>query len=164
MKKLLQEYAASNEWANQQMVATLLTLSELKARQEIVSSFSSILLTTVHSWSAEYIWLQRLQGAEKPVWIQAQFNDTLAVACQSWLQTSAAFTQYVNNLTEDEVVHGQCRFSDLAGREYNMPVYQILQHVFNHCTYHRGQLVTMLRQVGVTQVPRTDFIAFARLK
>jgi uncharacterized damage-inducible protein DinB len=36
--------------------------------------------------------------------------------------------------------------------------------VFNHATYHRGQLVTMLRQIGAEKIPATDFAAFVRLK
>jgi len=45
-----------------------------------------------------------------------------------------------------------------------MPVYQMLQHVFNHATYHRGQLVTMLRQLGQDKIPDTDFYTYCRLK
>ncbi|MCW3088046.1 MAG: hypothetical protein JWQ78_1432, partial [Sediminibacterium sp.] len=42
-------------------------------------------------------------------------------------------------------------------------VKEILLHLFNHGTYHRGQLVTLLRQVGVEEIPRTDYIEFSRL-
>ncbi|MBL0200663.1 MAG: hypothetical protein IPP81_11100 [Chitinophagaceae bacterium] len=42
-----------------------------------------------------------------------------------------------------------------------MPVYQMLHHVFNHASYHRGQLVTMLNQLGADKIPGTDFLLSA---
>jgi uncharacterized damage-inducible protein DinB len=47
---------------------------------------------------------------------------------------------------------------------FKMPVYQMLHHVFNHGTYHRGQLVNMLRQLGIEKIPQTDFIVWCRKK
>jgi uncharacterized damage-inducible protein DinB len=50
-------------------------------------------------------------------------------------------------------------------REYfKQPIFQMLLHVFNHGTYHRGQLVNMLRQLAVEKIPQTDFIVFSRTK
>ena len=46
--------------------------------------------------------------------------------------------------------------------QFKQPVFQMLLHLFNHQTYHRGQLITMLRQVGVTKIPATDFIEWCR--
>jgi uncharacterized damage-inducible protein DinB len=43
-------------------------------------------------------------------------------------------------------------------------VYQILLHLANHNTYHRGQLVNMLRQLGVEKIPQTDFVVWSRKK
>lgn len=44
---------------------------------------------------------------------------------------------------------------------WSEPLYQQIQHVFFHSMYHRGQVVTLLRQLGQTP-PRTDLIAFYR--
>jgi uncharacterized damage-inducible protein DinB len=48
--------------------------------------------------------------------------------------------------------------------QFKEPVYQVLMHVFNHATYHRGQMVTMMRQLDVKTIPATDFIVFSRNK
>ena len=53
-------------------------------------------------------------------------------------------------------------FKRLNGDAYSMPYYELIAHVFNHSTYHRGQLVTMLRQVGFDKVESTDMLAYFR--
>ena len=53
-------------------------------------------------------------------------------------------------------------FKRLNGDPYEMPHYQVFAHVFNHSTYHRGQIVTMLRQVGFAGVGSTDMVGFFR--
>jgi uncharacterized damage-inducible protein DinB len=45
---------------------------------------------------------------------------------------------------------------------FKQPVYEMLLHLFNHQTYHRGQIVTMMRQNGISKIPPTDFIVFSR--
>ena len=54
-------------------------------------------------------------------------------------------------------------YKSLKGIPFSQPLYQLLLHVFNHATYHRGQLVTILRQLDVQNIPQTDFIAWSRL-
>ena len=47
---------------------------------------------------------------------------------------------------------------------FKQPVWQMILHVFNHGTYHRGQLINMLRQLGVEKISQTDFIVWSRKK
>jgi len=53
-------------------------------------------------------------------------------------------------------------YKNTSGQPFSQPVYQILLHLFNHSTYHRGQLVTMLHQLEFTSIPATDFLVFTR--
>src|SRR5262249_7307848 len=55
-------------------------------------------------------------------------------------------------------------YKNMKGVPCNDPVYQILMHLFNHATYHRGQMGTMLRQVQMDNIPATDFILWCRLQ
>ncbi len=55
-------------------------------------------------------------------------------------------------------------YENSKGEQFKQPIFQMLLHVFNHGTYHRGQLVTMLRQLGVENIPATDFIVWSREK
>ncbi len=161
MKELLLQYAEYNVWANKLMIDVLVGLGEEQLNTELVSSFPTLKVTTYHCWSAEYVWLQRLQEVSQPVWQQG-FTGPFTEACADWEKVSGQLLQYVAELKDDDGAKANCRFADFSGKEHNMPVYQLLHHAFNHATYHRGQLVTMLRQVGVTTIPRTDFVAFAR--
>jgi uncharacterized damage-inducible protein DinB len=55
-------------------------------------------------------------------------------------------------------------YQNTKKEQFKQPIYQVLLHMFNHSTYHRGQLVTMLRQLGVQKLPSTDFIVWSRRK
>ena len=65
-----------------------------------------------------------------------------------------------SELSLDHVFHYYTTKKELI----KLPVYQMLLHVFNHGTYHRGQLVTILRELGVEKIPQTDFIVWSRKK
>lgn len=164
MKELLQQYAEYNVWANKKMIDAMLKLEGGLADKEITSSFPSIRATVFHTWSAEFIWLQRLQLAEHPVWLAGDYQGTFGEACGDWQKVSAALVQFVEKQFDDKAFTHVLQYYDLKKNSHKTPVFQVLQHVFNHSTYHRGQLVTMLRQVGATEIPGTDFIAFARKK
>jgi uncharacterized damage-inducible protein DinB len=75
---------------------------------------------------------------------------------------SKQFFEWVSGATENQLLHvfGYVRKKE----QLKMPVYQMLHHVFNHATYHRGQLVTILRQLGVDKIPSTDFSTFCMKK
>ncbi len=164
MKELLTQYAQYNIWANKLMSEALLSIDQTLIDEELVSSFPTLRMTMYHCWSAEHIWLQRMAAVENPEWLQDKYKGSFEEACRLWSNTSERLLQLVTDLPDDAACTKTARFFDYSGNEHNMPLYEILQHVFNHNSYHRGQLVTMLRQVGLTTIPRTDFIAFARLK
>ena len=162
MKELLMKYARYNMWANKYLIDAMEQLNEAQIDQEIISSFPSVRKTVMHTWSAENIWLQRLELILHPVWIAAEFNGSFSEACSNWEQSSALLAGYTEKLTDSsalEFIH----YHDLRNNPHTTQVVDMLQHVFNHSTYHRGQLVTMLRQLGVTQIPSTDYIGYVRL-
>jgi uncharacterized damage-inducible protein DinB len=164
MKELLAQYAEYNIWANNRIIDVLLKLEHGSLDQEIPSSFSSLRATVYHTWGAENIWLQRLQLVEYPAWVATDFAGTFAEACADWQRVSGAIKQFVDKQYDDKALTHVLQYYDLKKNSHKTPVFQVLQHVFNHSTYHRGQLVTMLRQAGQADIPSTDFIAFARKK
>jgi uncharacterized damage-inducible protein DinB len=162
MKELLQQYAAYNIWATKQLVDRISKLPEEDTTKEIISSFPSINKTMQHMWLAEEVWWQRLKLTENIVLeseiVTGNFNELAnALARQSQL-----FKDWVDNATETQLTHV---FAFIRNKEQlKMPVYQMLHHVFNHATYHRGQLVTILNQLGADKIPSTDFSTFSRKK
>jgi uncharacterized damage-inducible protein DinB len=114
-----------------------------------------------HVWGAEHIWLQRLQLAEHPEWM-GDFKGPFAEACAEWQKTSATLIQFVEKQYDDRALEHILQFYDRQKVSHKLPVYQVLHHIFNHSTQHRGQLILMLRQLGVTKIPGTDFTWFVR--
>ena len=161
MKEILVQYAEYNAWANKKIIEVLLKLEEA-VDKEIISSFPSVRATVYHTWSAEFIWMQRLQLTENPVWMAADFKGTFEEACKEWLLVSDTLVQFTSRQYDDKAFAHILQFYDRAKASHIMPVYQVLHHVFNHSTYHRGQLVTMLRQLGLKEIPGTDFVVFVR--
>lgn len=164
MKEMLLQYARYNEWANSRIINTIRSLSLEKHDQEIISSFPTIRKTAIHIWSSEYMWLQRLNLVERPEWVQKSFNGSLEEALEQWQKASADLTTFVSKQYNDKAFTHVVQYYSLKKESFKNEVGNILMHVINHATYHRGQLVTMLRQVGVEKIPPTDFIVFTREK
>ncbi len=160
MKELLLKYAQYNAWANNLLVGAILNLENGQIDEEIISSFPSIRKTVCHMWSAENIWWQRLTLAEHPEWVEAGFEGTFAEACTNWLTCSTILVAFVEKQYDDRALAHVFQFYDRKKVSHKQPVYLVLHHVFNHSTSHRGQLITMLRQLGVNKIPQTDFIAY----
>jgi uncharacterized damage-inducible protein DinB len=162
MKGILTQYAAYNLWANQIITDAIVLLPEEKIHTEIVSSFATLYKTVLHILDAESIWWQRLKLQEHTVRPSENFSDNFTGLQKKLLQQSAMFSEWVGNASELQLQHV---FAYVRGKEQNkMPVCDMLIHLFNHNSYHRGQLVTMLRQCGVAKIPATDFAAFLRSK
>lgn len=163
MKELLSQYATYNIWANNELLKLILTLSNEQQQQEIASSYSTLCKTILHCWDAESIWWQRLKLQEQIIPPNATPNLTIENIANGWQQQSKLFGDWVANANDAQLNH-VFAYQNSKREQFKQPVWQMLQHVFNHATYHRGQLVTMLRQLGVDKIPMTDFVIWMRKK
>jgi uncharacterized damage-inducible protein DinB len=163
MKELLKLYASYNVWANQKLTELILSLSPEKHEEEINSSFSSLLKTVLHIWDAESMWWQRLKLQERILRPSEEFKGNMQEAIYSLLQQSRQWEEWVNSASDLSLDH-VFQYQNTKREVFKQPVYQVLLHIFNHGTYHRGQLVTMLRQLGQTKIPQTDFVVWSRKK
>ena len=162
MKELLQQYAAYNIWANKLLFERINKLSEEEISKEIASSFPSLYKTVAHMWLAEDAWYQRVKLTENIVLPAENFAGSFAELCNNLGRQSQQWKDWVDAATENQLSHV---FAYMRNKEQQkMPVYQMLVHLFNHATYHRGQLVTMLRQLNADKIPATDFSAYCRTK
>lgn len=162
MKEILLQYAAYNLWANKRIIDVMIALPEDELDKDIVSSFRSIRKTVYHTWSAEDIWLQRLRLTEHPVWAEGVFTGTFREACKLWEDVSLQLKAFIEQQFDDKAFDHEMQYYNLRKMPSKHRVADVLLHLFNHSTYHRGQLVTMLRQSGVQTIPATDLIAFVR--
>jgi len=162
MKELLQQYAAFNVWATQRITDVIAHLPEEKINAVMESSFPTLYKTVLHLLDAESIWWQRLKLKEHIERPGDTFTGTFTVLQQTLLNQSNEFREWIDAATEKQLQHV---FAFKRGKEqHKMQVTHMLLHLFNHNSYHRGQLVTMLRQQGITKIPSTDFVAYLRLE
>lgn len=162
MKDLLTQYAKYNIWANKKFIDVLNKLTEDQLDMEIESSFPSIRKTVYHMWSAEDIWIQRLLLVEKPVWVQGAYEGTFAEALEHWEATSKELLSFIQRQYDDQALAHVVQYYNQKKQSMKLPASTILMQVLNHATYHRGQLVTMLRQAGIKKIPATDFMLYAK--
>jgi uncharacterized damage-inducible protein DinB len=161
-KKYFTELSNYNIWANNIVCSWLEKITDEQWDQTVVSSFNSIQETVLHMIGAEHVWAERMNGVAMPVWLPDDFKGTKDEHIALLKKTSAALKNFVIAFDEDKL-QTKLFFKRINGEENLMPFYQILAHVFNHSGYHRGQLVTMLRQVGFTNVGSTDLSVFYKL-
>jgi uncharacterized damage-inducible protein DinB len=147
-----------NLWANEQVLDAVSRLSRDDFTRDLKSSHGSIHETLTHLVWGEWIWLRRWKG-ESPttVFSPADFPDvaSLREQLQAVALERAAFLE---DLTTERLAH-VIEYRNVKGETWRYPLWQQLYHVVNHSTYHRGQVVTMLRQVGAAPTPM-DFLVY----
>lgn len=149
-----------DSWANHRMLDVCAALSPEEFTRDLNNSFGSVRDTLFHICGAEWIWLERWHGRSPAAIPSAADYATLAAVRLRWAEVERDLLDYVASLTPEDlqrVMH----FKTLGGVPHSQPLWQCLQHVANHSTYHRGQITTMLRQLGAKPVS-TDLIAFYR--
>jgi len=160
MKSILLNYARFNLWANKRVSDFVKSLPEEQFDKEIVSSFSSLRKTIFHFYGAQALWLHRLQGQSPTSFPDARSLSTDELMNQL-LTTSSQLIEFTETSSES-FLQTSVTYKNLAGDEFTNTVADILQHVINHSTFHRGQVITLLRQLGHTKLFATDYIAFCR--
>lgn len=160
-KEYFLELAKYNLWANDIVHSWLDKISDEQWELPLVSSFESIAATALHIAGAETIWLDRLKNVESPIWLPAVFKGDKNAIIDIWKKASTGLKNFVEQLDESKMKN-ELSFKRINGESYVMQHYQVFAHVFNHSSYHRGQLVTLLRQVGFTGVESTDLLGFVR--
>ena len=170
---------AYNRWANLRMFGLLEKLSDEQFQASMTSSFPSIRESVFHILAAEWIWLKRWKGesprASQPVnavslevWKEVR---AAGVAPPQQLQTVADLRalcdaleqerrQYLRTLSEADL-QAPLSYRDMSGNPNTQSLQHLMQHVVNHGTYHRGQVTTLLRQIG-GETTSLDLIFFFR--
>ena len=163
MKQIVNQYATYNLWANSIFIDYLKKLSNEQQQAFAASSFPSIYKTVVHMWETERNWLKRLKLEENIATGGGVVTTSFDEVAASLLKESAGFIQWIEKATPEKIEH-VIAYQNTKRDLFKQPVFQILLHVFNHETYHRGQLVSMFHQLKLTNIPNTDFISWSRLQ
>lgn len=161
MKILLTQYSAYHQWANQLIIDTIEKLPESLQEQEMKSSFPSLKATLLHMWDAEAIWWQRMKLLETITRPSDGFSGSCSDIAKNLMQQSKQWHEWILGASEHMFEH-EFIYYNTKREKFKQSICQMLLHIFNHGTYHRGQMVTMLRQMEVSNIPATDFIVWGR--
>lgn len=160
MKDQLLQYSAYNVWANERIAAMLLKADRQLLDQEVKSSFPSIRKTIYHIWDAETIWLKRLKNEATDTWPSKEMNEPAAI--DDFVATSRDFLVFLQK-KDSTYFNDSTTYKNMSGASFATPNSGILMHVFNHGTFHRGQIITMLREMAYPhKIESTDLITFLR--
>ncbi len=160
---LIKDYAAYNLWANKRLVDWLKTKSSDAVERIVSSSFPSLRLTLVHIWDVERSWLGNLLQVQTESNYGKDYDGTLEEVFEAVVKQSEALDAYVQSLTETSLQEG-CKFMVPIRwpewDEFIRPRFEVIQHSLTHSAYHRGQVITIARNVGLTDAPNTDYMTY----
>ena len=148
-------------WARDRLLAAVAPLTADELTRGVGGSFESVRNTLVHMYGAEWAWMQRWKG-ESPAGLPgAATLDSLAAIREAWTALEREVRAYVAGLGEPDLDR-VLEYRLFSGQPGSSRIRHMLQHVVNHATYHRGQVVTLLRNLGAAPPKSLDLIAFYR--
>ncbi len=148
------------KWANHLVLDAAAAISTEELMKDRAVSYQSMHGTLVHMMFGEWVWLRRFQGTSPDAPLAASDFPDLAALKNAWQKIEAERDEFLAGLT-DESLQNDLTYKDVAGNEYTNPLGLLMQHVVNHATLHRGQIVAMIRQSNI-KPPATDFLYYFR--
>ena len=152
-----------NSWAKSKIVGVAETLTPEQFTKDMNSSHGGVHGTLVHIMGAEEIWLKRWKGESPTSLYTAADFPTFDGMVSHWDMLEHDLMGFCHMLKSEVDIMRVVAYRDMKGNPHSEPLWQLMQHLVNHSTYHRGQVVTMLRQLGVKPVS-TDLVYFYREK
>src|SRR5687767_4212342 len=147
-------------WANHRAMRATATAPATEFSRDLGASFGSLRGTLAHIMWVEWVWLERWKGlSPNRLPDESEFANILALR-DRWTIIEDHRRAWLEALPESGVVE-VIAYRTFEGRPYQAPLWQLVQHLANHSTYHRGQVTTMLRQLGARTVS-TDLVTWDR--
>jgi uncharacterized damage-inducible protein DinB len=146
------------DWASARLVDAAGRLSEDELRRDFGTADKSVLGTLVHVFGADRLWLTRLKR-QPSRWLSDDDYD-LAVLKTEWPVVYGEWRDWISTL-DDDPSRQMFTFKDMQGKEWTQPLWELVLHVVNHGTHHRGQVSGFLRILG-KEPPQLDMTAFDR--
>ncbi|MFI5251569.1 MAG: DinB family protein [Bacteroidota bacterium] len=176
----IRELFEYNAWANKRTFEIVEQVPTDQYMQDMKTSHGSIHGTLLHLVGAEKIWLDRWKQISNPTMLQAKDIPSLAELRKIWDAVQQEREKFLASFTDDTVKTSMSettrtavyqfkspneaiQLSTTKGDTYTHTFAQMMQHLVNHSTYHRGQITSLLRQIGVKPIG-TDLITYFRKK
>lgn len=161
-ESIFQQLAAYNHWANARLYAAALDLSDQAYRLHIGVFFSSVHGTLNHLLLTDRIWLKRLTGeGEHPNRLDAILFEDRTELTQARIAEDDRLIAVVNAY-DSAALASLHSYKTTSGMPHSQAVVDILLHLFNHQTHHRGQAHACLSILTGAEPPSLDLLAFQR--
>jgi uncharacterized damage-inducible protein DinB len=155
--RLLCDY---NSWANQRLLEVSATLKEEQFTRDLGSSFRSVRDTLAHIMDVEWLYLERWNGRSPSALPSPESYPNHANVVVRWKEIEQDLNHFVA-ARDSAGLEQRIDYRNTRGDDFSNPLWEMLLHLVNHSTYHRGQVTTLVRQLGTKPVS-TDLINFYR--
>jgi uncharacterized damage-inducible protein DinB len=155
----LRVHLAYSAWASRLQVEAAAHLSQEELNRNFGTGDKSVLGTLAHIFAADRVWLARLENEPRGAFSSPADHD-LAVLASDWPALHGRWQQWASGLAANSL-DTPISYTDLRGRPWTQPVWQVALHVVNHATHHRGQVSGFLRAMD-RQPPTIDLIHYYR--
>jgi uncharacterized damage-inducible protein DinB len=150
-------------WARDRVLDAAAALTSEQLTREMGSSFKSVRDTLAHLYAAEFAWCSRWQGHPPTGLLPPDGFPDVETLRRKWAELEFTVRAVVDQLG-DEGIHRVMNYKMMNGDARSSVFWHMLQHVVNHASYHRGQVTTMLRQLGAAPPQGMDLITFYRTR
>jgi len=158
--QMIQELFGFDEWATNRTLESVLPLTQEQFKRDLKSSHGGIHGTLVHIYGADRIWLERWKGNSPTALMTTEQVPSLDKLKELWQLYREEIGLLFQNI-DDARLAEPFAYRDLKGNQYSQPLFQQMLHKVNHASYHRGQVVTMIRQLDA-KPQNTDLVAYFR--
>ncbi|HET6846699.1 MAG TPA: DinB family protein [Anaerolineales bacterium] len=152
IKEYIQQAFNYTYWANRRYLAVAEGLPQKQLLQQHGHSWGSVQSVLLHMLSSETVWLRRWNGDSPSRHLDPNDYPSLAAVKEKWLTVEREMQAFIGRQTEDSLAR-EISYTNFSGNTYHVPLWQMLMHVPNHETHHRGELAAMF---ALMQVPHPE--------
>lgn len=150
-----------HHWARDRAVEAVARLTPAQFTEPLGNSFASVRDTLAHLYGADWVWLERFVGNNPTGLPPADRFPDLASLQAAWRPVDDRLVAFVDAADEAKLA-ATITYRAFNGQDATLPYWQMLQHLINHGSYHRGQITTLVRQLGAPAPKGMDLVAFYR--
>ena len=154
----LRNFFAFGRWANRTILESVAVLTPEEYARPIGGSFGSVQGTLAHLSGADWVWLERFQGRSPRAMPEGDAFTALEALTRKWREVEAEQDAFIATLTQERMAE-PLSYVSFAGDSFTRELGDALLHLANHGTYHRGQVATLLRQLG-HKATSTDYLRY----